>query len=96
MDEDMTRTQLLEEIRRLEQKLSVREEAEEADDPETERQVTSSQEDRDRAAAYDLGANSYIKKPVDFEQFSEAVRNIGIYWLVLNVPPPMVRGSPSR
>jgi CheY-like chemotaxis protein len=55
--------------------------------------LTSSQEDRDLAAAYDLGVNSYIKKPVDFEQFSEAVRNIGLYWLVLNQPPPRGRGT---
>ena len=44
-------------------------------------------EDRDIAAGYDLGANSYIRKPVDFNQFMEAVRQLGIYWLVLNVSP---------
>ena len=51
--------------------------------------LTSSQEDKDLVATYDLGANSYIRKPVDFEQFSEAVRDIGLYWLVLNQPPPL-------
>ena len=55
--------------------------------------LTSSQEDRDLDAAYDLGANSYIRKPVDFEQFSEAVRNIGLYWLVLNRPPARASGN---
>ena len=55
--------------------------------------LTSSQEDKDLAAAYDLGANSYITKPVDFEQFSEAVRNIGLYWLVLNQSPPRGKGG---
>jgi two-component system response regulator len=49
--------------------------------------LTSSNEDRDIAAGYDLGANSYIRKPVDFNQFMEAVRQLGIYWLVLNVSP---------
>lgn len=52
--------------------------------------LTSSNEERDIIAGYDLGANSYIRKPVDFEQFMEAVRQLGIYWLVLNVSPPDV------
>ena len=50
--------------------------------------LTSSNEERDRLAGYQLGANSYVRKPVDFEQFSEAARQLGLYWLVLNESPP--------
>ena len=53
--------------------------------------LTSSQEEQDIAAGYDLGANSYIRKPVDFLKFAEAIKTLGLYWLVLNEPPPKVR-----
>jgi two-component system response regulator len=50
--------------------------------------LTSSAEDRDVATGYGLGANSYVRKPVDFAQFHEATRQLALYWLVLNQPPP--------
>lgn len=51
--------------------------------------LTSSKEEKDIADGYDLGANSYIQKPVNFTQFAEAIANLGLYWLVLNEPPPL-------
>ncbi len=52
--------------------------------------LTTSTEDRDRLEGYRLGANSYVRKPVDFVQFAEAVGQLGLYWLVLNEPPPQI------
>lgn len=49
--------------------------------------LTSSREDQDIIRSYDLGANSYVRKPVDFAQFIEAARQLGLYWLVLNERP---------
>ena len=53
--------------------------------------LTSSKEDRDVIESYNLGANSYVRKPVDFTEFLQAVRTLGLFWLVLNVPPPVPR-----
>ncbi|MDB6009169.1 MAG: response regulator receiver protein, partial [Gammaproteobacteria bacterium] len=50
--------------------------------------MTSSKEERDVILGYNLGANSFVRKPVDFVQFVEAARLLGLYWLVMNEPPP--------
>lgn len=50
--------------------------------------LTSSKEEQDLVESYRLGANSYVRKPVDFLQFADAVQTLGLYWLVVNEPPP--------
>jgi len=50
--------------------------------------LTTSGEEQDIAKSYHLGANSYIRKPIDFAQFAQAVLQLGLYWLILNEPPP--------
>ena len=61
-------------------------------DPRTRRLpviiLTSSREEQDLIASYDLGCNSYVRKPVDFSHFVEAARQLGLYWLLLNEVPP--------
>ena len=56
--------------------------------------LTSSNEEKDLINGYRLGSNSYIRKPVDFIQFTEAVRQLGLYWLMLNERPPATGGNP--
>ena len=51
--------------------------------------LTSSNEEQDRINGYGLGANSYVRKPIDFGQFVDAVRQLGLYWLILNEPAPL-------
>jgi two-component system response regulator len=53
--------------------------------------LTSSNEEQDILGSYSNGANSYVRKPIDFDQFSEAVRHLGLYWAVINQPPPSSR-----
>jgi two-component system, response regulator len=54
--------------------------------------LTTSTEDKDRLEGYRLGANSYVRKPVDFHKFADAVNQLGLYWLVLNEQPPAMPG----
>jgi two-component system, response regulator len=56
--------------------------------------LTSSREERDMARGYDLGANSYLQKPVDFDEFRKMVKLLGLYWLVVN-RPPVTNGKPQ-
>lgn len=64
-------------------------------DPRTKRLpvvvLTSSREEQDLVRAYDLGCNSFVQKPVGFEEFNEAIRQLGLYWLVTNLGPPPAR-----
>ncbi len=53
--------------------------------------LTSSKEDEDLIGSYSLGANSYVRKPVDFSQFAEAIKTLGLYWLLMNEMPPRQR-----
>jgi two-component system response regulator len=53
--------------------------------------LTTSKEEQDVGTGYDLGVNSYITKPVDFQQFAAAIAHLGLYWLVLNEAPPLVK-----
>ena len=55
--------------------------------------LTSSVEEHDLVEGYRLGANSYVRKPVDFDEFVAAARQLGLYWLLLNEPPPVGRGG---
>jgi two-component system, response regulator len=56
--------------------------------------LTSSLEEKDLVESYHLGVNSYIQKPVDFEKFREIVKNLSLYWLLVNQPPPAGAASP--
>jgi CheY-like chemotaxis protein len=57
--------------------------------------LTSSREESDLVASYQLGANAYVVKPVGFQQFVDAIGRLGVFWAVLNEPPPATQSSPS-
>jgi two-component system response regulator len=57
--------------------------------------MTSSKEENDVILGYDLGANSFVRKPVDFVQFVDAAKLLGLYWLVMNEPPPPLGRKPA-
>lgn len=58
--------------------------------------LTSSNIERDVTRGYQLGANSYVQKPVDFERFRRTVRQLGLYWMTMNEPPPAAPGSATK
>jgi len=57
--------------------------------------LTSSREERDLVRSYDLGVNAFVVKPVDFSQFVSAIRNLGMFWALINEPPPQIMKSPQ-
>jgi two-component system response regulator len=56
--------------------------------------LTASREEEDVVRTYSLGANAYVRKPVEFTEFADAVRTLGLFWLLLNESPPHLRGAP--
>jgi len=58
--------------------------------------LTTSSQLTDKLQSYDMGANSYVRKPVDFDQFVEATRQLGIYWLMVNDPPPVAEKGTKK